>query len=980
MAEVPPTVEFPAPPPAEPATPVHEAPISNRLLPTEEQATAVTTPPGTVSQSPPDYGRYILVGDHAQGGLGKVSLARDAKLGRVVALKEIRPDRPNDALQRQRFVNEAAITGQLEHPGVVPVYTLDEDATGKPYYAMRFIQGRTLTQAIEDYQTQPTPLGFRNLLQRFISICQTMAYAHSKGVLHRDLKPDNVMLGDYGETLVVDWGLAKQLPTDACRSTSAETDPTGNRPSARAHQQVETQEGQIMGTPAYMSPEQARGEAATLGPATDIYALGAILYTILTGLPPFAGNVFEILDRVRQGNDPPSALAVNKGVPRALAAVCAQAMALQPSARYASAAALAQDVERWLADEPTTAYAEPFLVRWRRWRRRHRSLVAGTMAAVTVLAVMLGLLVYFSHVANQRENQLRLGAEKARDRTRHTIEQMTSEQALAFLSRQPELLPEQRAFLKMALTYYQELATEAASTQAERARQALAYRRMCIIQLDIGQKEDALAAAMSAVTLSAQLVAECPNDAGYCTELAQDRLNLGWVLAEMGRHTEAERAYRDALALHLDLEHRFPAVPEHRQRQGTTQNLLGSLLSTIGRWEEAETAYRHALAIYRKLATDMPHQVAYRRGMADSNYNLAVLLPQLGRRAEAEACIRLAMPTYQELVDATPADPILRLGLANIRQNHGSLLSSAGRRAEAERNYRAALELFQQLTTEFPSVPLYAARVASCHGFLATLLESTGRRPEAAVHVRKAMEVYGKLDADFPSQPKYRSAVADSHNDFADVLDNLGRREEAVKHHRHALAMYQKLVADYPTVPAYRRQVAYTYQVLAFVLEKQDRKIEAEGAYRQGLALRRQLAQAYPALPSYRESVATSLSALGFFLNMRQGRNAEALELFTEAEVLIAALVQADPHKPLYHRRLGILLVNRARVLAHLGRFKESAEVAAQAAKAHSAALLLDPQGTSSYFHDEWQKFAGSGATPGKPPERREKPHSDRPD
>src|SRR5262249_24479469 len=149
-------------------------------------------------------GRYRQIRHHAQGGLGRINLAEDPKLGRTVALKEIRPEHSNCATTVARFVNEAAITGQLEHPGIVPVYTLDEHPDGQPYYAMRFIQGRTLTEAIIDYHQTPDPLVFRELLQRFIAVCQTIAYAHSKGVVHRDLKPDNIMLGAFGETLVLD--------------------------------------------------------------------------------------------------------------------------------------------------------------------------------------------------------------------------------------------------------------------------------------------------------------------------------------------------------------------------------------------------------------------------------------------------------------------------------------------------------------------------------------------------------------------------------------------------------------------------------------------------------------------------------------------------------------------------------------------------------------------------------------------------------
>jgi WD40 repeat protein/tetratricopeptide (TPR) repeat protein/tRNA A-37 threonylcarbamoyl transferase component Bud32 len=333
-------------------------------------------------------GRFTVLRPHARGGLGQVSLARDEDLNREVALKEIRPEHYDNPAARERFVNEAAITGQLEHPGVVPVYALGRDADGRPYYAMRFVHGRTLAQAIADYhagqdratRAGSTNLAFRELLRRFVDTCQAMAYAHSKEIIHRDLKPANIMLGKYGETLILDWGLAKRVGTRdvaLCAGSDA-----GSVSSL-------TQAGQVLGTPAYMSPEQAAGQAGRVGPATDIYALGSILYEMLTGRPPYRGTAGEVLARLRQGPPPPAQL--RPGVPRALEAVCLKAMARSPAQRYPSAAELAQEIERWLADEPVTAYRESAAARLARWTRRHKVVVAG--GAVLMLASIIGLVV-----------------------------------------------------------------------------------------------------------------------------------------------------------------------------------------------------------------------------------------------------------------------------------------------------------------------------------------------------------------------------------------------------------------------------------------------------------------------------------------------------------------------------------------------------------------------------------------------------------
>jgi formylglycine-generating enzyme required for sulfatase activity/tRNA A-37 threonylcarbamoyl transferase component Bud32 len=350
-------------------------------------------------------GRFTPLRQHAQGGLGTVSVAFDETLRRQVALKEIRPDRRGNAHLRRRFLTEAEITGQLEHPGVVPVYALEEDADGQPYYAMRFVQGRTLAEAIQAYHRQPTPLAFHALLKRFVDVCQTVAYAHSRGVIHRDLKPANVMLGDFGETLVVDWGLAKRVRGSP--GTKAEEAPETARAGSDAggaSAEALTEAGQVLGTPAYMSPEQAEGQSDGVGPATDIYALGAILYEVLTGQPPYRGaGLGAVLTQVRRGS-PPAPTHVRRGVPRALAAVCLKAMARSPADRYPGAGEVAREVERWLADQPVTAYREPLPVRLARWTRRHRTPVA---VAGFVLLTLIGAAVIGGLVVNREQDRSR---------------------------------------------------------------------------------------------------------------------------------------------------------------------------------------------------------------------------------------------------------------------------------------------------------------------------------------------------------------------------------------------------------------------------------------------------------------------------------------------------------------------------------------------------------------------------------------------
>jgi tRNA A-37 threonylcarbamoyl transferase component Bud32 len=364
--------------------------------------------------------RFHILRPHARGGLGELFVALDVELGREVALKQIQERHADDPASRSRFLLEAQVTGSLEHPGVVPVYGLGHYADGRPFYAMRFIKGDNLQRAIERFHqadgAATGSLELRQLLGRFLDVCQVIAYAHSRGVLHRDLKPGNIMLGQYGETLVVDWGLAKPLGRSEGEVDSDERPLT----PASASGSAETLPGSAVGTPQYMSPEQAAGRFDQLGPASDVYSLGATLYCLLAGQAPFTpspdGSLGELLQRVQRGEFPPPRR-ICRQVPPALEAICLKAMARKPADRYASVLALATDIERWLADEPVSAYREPWTRRIVRWTRRHRAwTTAAAVAAAAVLVTTAGAAVLLARMADQ-ERAARITADQMRQQS-----------------------------------------------------------------------------------------------------------------------------------------------------------------------------------------------------------------------------------------------------------------------------------------------------------------------------------------------------------------------------------------------------------------------------------------------------------------------------------------------------------------------------------------------------------------------------------
>ena len=798
---------------------------------------------GGISQELPAVadvnGRFTMREHFATGGLGEIFVAHDGELNRKVAVKRIRADR--DSQQAfDRFQREAVITGQLEHPAIVPVYSHGIDEAGQPYYAMRLIEGSTLASRIEGWHEQrrghqaspDSKLEFRRLLQHFLVACNAVDYAHRHGVVHRDLKPDNILVGGRGETFVVDWGLAKWVfapesdvdPTEV-RLPERNTDSSGNEL---------TEAGRAFGTLAYMSPEQAH-DAKYVGPATDIFALGATLYCLLSGRPPRSGAAAQIMASL-MSEEPLTPPKIESSAPAPLRAICERAMHPVADLRYESAAELANDIEAFLADEKVAAYPEHVTATIGRWLRRHRG--------VTTVAVVAGILLLITAVTGwvvtRQKNQQIIAAQTTADQrfqlARSAVDgfsNLADRMATGDLKRRFHVLSEgyyerfaedaqqvrslhrevalarlktgvanrELGSIEESLTgleaaeriWRQELEREPDDQDAIRQLAEVLHRKAQSLRL-VGRGEDALACATDAVRMRTRLATnESPSSKDRC-DLARSQVELSAVQWQHDEELCLE-TIRKAQNTLDEVWAETPDEPYVRDTRATVYLNLGATEIYFDS-EKAASAFQIAIAAAREAFRLDGFQLRHRDMLGRCFANLASLYQSTGNLKDAEQAAGLATTHLAVLLNANPGVVANRQMHRKLLVLHADLLIKTGSIEEAEERLAQASAMFHQLSLMLPSDPAMEIERILLHRKLAELKMANDQLEPAIDQLRECVNI---CDATLKELPDYEDTLRQKASVLgllAEALQKAGKTDESKKVESAAFELLSRFAAQ----------------------------------------------------------------------------------------------------------------------------------------------------------------------------------------
>ncbi len=875
--------------------------------------------------------RYQRKGEIARGGMGRIVVVRDLELGRDIAIKELLQVNP---AQERRFEREIRITSKLQHPAIIGVLEAGRWPSGEPFFTMKKVEGRPLDTVIGECKTISERLA---LLPSLLAVADALAYAHSVGIIHRDLKPANVLVGSFGEIVVIDWGLAKEIRSE---DDAIEIEGDDENSKAGGVDDALTVMGVAMGTPAYMPPEQAQG--AQVDQRADVYALGAMLYHLLAGSSPFEDSnpksISELLRLVKE-RSPTRLSKIQPDLPTDLLTLIEKAMARNADERYANAGQFARDLRRFEAGQLVGAHRYSPMAMLVRWVKRHRGMVAvAAIMATLVVAVGISSMIRISEERDRADEQ-KQAAVASRDEVEEMLDFMLGDL-------HDKLEPIGKLDLLglvtgKAIAYYAEHAVDR-SLAKEVFQRAKAHRNLGRVLQGQGKFDDALHQYRASLAIMRGL----PESDSRNTEwrVAQGYASVGEILRMEGDLTGSLDAYQKAKTIAES-----STMPTDEGILADIYRGIGRVLLKQGKLKESLGFHRQGLEAYTLLVEQNPTDKLLLYGLNEVHKDLGNILREFGDLEGALVEYQSSLAIGARLVEDAPDNESWKNALWESHWHVGDILRLQLDYDGALKGLRLSLDGFQALTLIDPGNLQWRESLSFSHERIGEIRKAQGDLEGAKTYFTKSLELREQLVSQNPMNGTLKEILANAHNLVGEIQQAQGELESAMQHFQSALSITEELASLDRTHLQWQREVLrVNWKIGGFLLSQGD-VAAAMAPFQRALDINATLLKKNPSHAVWLEDKAYSLAMLGY-VYQKQNDLDSALQTFQATLETYKQLAEATPDNVIRSQNLAFAYSTVAEVRKAKGDLDEA--IASQRNAVATYQKLLD----ENESQDAWKR------------------------